>query len=142
MYFSRFVSHISSAQKPAALPQGWFKLASFPCSSSSWRAEVGWNKILHNPEQNDTPCKQLQAILSRFSNVEMFQQCTILIIRKIKLLPHVVVKANSHLHSPPTPGLCGQEECDCNVARGGGPDPQQSVLPILTAQRKAVPKKQ
>lgn len=81
---------------------------------------MGWNKVLSNPQQNDNPCKQLQAIPSQFSNVEMFQRCTISIMRKIKLLPHVILKAGP-LQSPLLPpALSGQEECDHDVARGGG----------------------
>lgn len=102
MHFSRFVSHISSAWESTALPKGWSKLGQFHCSSNSRRTEVDWKKILLNPQQkNDTPCKRLQAILFRFSNVEMFQQYTILIIHKIILLPHVVLNAAPHLHSLP-----------------------------------------
>lgn len=65
-----------------------------------------WSRLEKNiaksSTKNDTPCKQLRAILFSLSNVEMFQQCTILIIHKIKLLPHVVLNAVPHLHPLPS----------------------------------------
>lgn len=62
------------------------------------------------------PCKQLQAIPSRLSNMEMFHQWPILIIGKIYLLPHGVGVGHHKPHMPLSPALCGQQECGCDVA--------------------------
>lgn len=112
---------------------------------NSRRSEVGWKKNIAKPSsKNDTPCKQPQATLFRFSNVEMSQQCTILIIHKIKLLPHVVLNAVPHVH-PPTllpPVLCGQEECDHSTAWVGEQTYSKVSFPFwqLGEAQKAVPK--